>query len=87
MKIESKGIELNIVKGVIGINNVPISSRNIIKGLELLSSYNSYIKYNIDKINFVYPFGGIMACGMNKNGKEIKLTQRKMKIWKIKMKE
>lgn len=80
MKIESKGIELNIVKGVIGINNIPISSRNIIKGLELLSYYNSYIKYNIDKINFVYPFGGIMMCGMNKNGKEIKLTQRKMKI-------
>ena len=80
MKIESKGIELNIVKGVIGINNVPISSRNIIKGLELLSYYNSYIKYNIGKINFVYPKFGIMVCGMNKNGKEIKLTQRKMKI-------
>lgn len=80
MKSESKGIELNIVKGVIGINNVPISSRDIIKGLELLSYYNSYIKYNIDKINFVYPKFGIMVFGMNKNGKEIKLTQRKMKI-------
>ena len=33
MKSESKGIELNIVKGVIGINNVPISSRKIIAGL------------------------------------------------------
>ena len=75
MKSENKGIELNIVKGVIGINNVPISSRSIIKGLVLLSYYNSYIRYNINKINFVYPIVASVH-GVRKNGKEIRLAQR-----------
>ena len=89
MKSEINGIELNIIKGIIGISDISISSHyKLITDLEHLSYYNNYTtKYNIDKPNFVSLVFGASVWGIRKNGTEIRLTTRWMKIWKVKMKE
>lgn len=81
MKSESNGIELNIIKGILGINDKSgLSYHKRSPYLEHLSYYNDYkTRYNIEKMNVIsLGYGGVQC--ITKNGKEIKSIQRRMKI-------
>ena len=81
MKSENEGIELNTIKGILGINDKSgLSYHKRSSYLEHFSYYNDYkTRYNIEKMNVIYlGFGGVHC--ITKNGKEISLILRRLKI-------
>ena len=88
MKSENERIELNVIKGILGINDKSgLLYHKRSSYLEHLSYYNDYkTRYNINKMDVIFlGFGGVHS--INKNGKELRVILRRMKIWKMKIKE
>lgn len=81
MKNENERIELNIIKGILGINDkTGLLYHKRSPYLEHLSYYNNFkTRYNINKMNVMsLGFGGVNC--IKKNGNELRVILRRLKI-------